>query len=268
MDPMDEDARICVVLVEDHPSSAEGLALGLGTAGFGVLAMVADPAELDGLRPDVVLSDLHLGDVPVRETMTALAGRGLRVLAISGPATPEEVLDAIDAGAQGFVDKTERTSVICAAAAEVAGGGCWIGPKLAGYLLVDAQVRPLRRDDIGQAELGLLRAIAQGDTAAEIAARMGIGAASMRALYARILDTARRRRRVLQPTPRQREVMILIARRGMTQRRAAAELGISEATVAEHLQNIKETYLRTHPGARADTTPVNAARLLAEEHGL
>jgi predicted transcriptional regulator len=62
--------------------------------------------------------------------------------------------------------------------------------------------------------------------------------------------------------------MILIARRGMTQRRAAAELGISEATVAEHLQNIKETYLRTHPGARADTTPVNAARLLAEEHGL
>ena len=37
MEPMEyEDARICVVLVEDHPSSAEGLALELGTVGNSV----------------------------------------------------------------------------------------------------------------------------------------------------------------------------------------------------------------------------------------
>ena len=84
---MGEDARICIALVEDHPSSAEGLALGLSAAGFTVLAMATGPAELDGLRPDVVVCDLHLADVAVRETMTALVSRGLRILAISGPAT-------------------------------------------------------------------------------------------------------------------------------------------------------------------------------------
>ena len=46
----------------------------------------------------------------------------------------------------------------------------------------------------------------------------------------------------------------------MTQRRAAAQLGITEATLAEHLQNIKDNYLRTHPGAQADITPTHAAR--------
>lgn len=260
--------RIGVAVVEDYPSNADGLVLGFISAGFTVLATVTSPDQLDDVVPDVVVSDLHLGQVPIRETVTALAGRGLRVLAISGPATGEEILDAIDAGAQGFVDKLERTATICTAAAEVAAGGCWIGPQLAGHLLTDASVRPLRTFDLGPAELNVLRAIAQGDTTEEIAERLGTDPTGIRAIYARILNTERRRRGLLQPTPRQSEVMVLIGRRGMTQRRAAAQLGITEATLAEHLQNIKDIYLRTHPGADADITPVNAARLLAEERGL
>jgi len=44
--------------------------------------------EIHGyLLPVVVVCDLHLADVAVRETMTALVSRGLRILAISGPAT-------------------------------------------------------------------------------------------------------------------------------------------------------------------------------------
>ena len=265
---MAEGVRICVAVVEDYPSNADGLVLGFISAGFTVLATVTSPDQLDGVQPDVVVSDLHLGQVPIRETVSALVGRGLRVLAISGPATGEEILDAIDAGAQGFADKLEKTSTICTAAAEVAAGGCWIGPRLAGHLIIDAQVRPLRRGDLGSAELSVLRAIAQGDTTQEIAERLGADPTGIRAIYARILDTERRRRGLLQPTPRQSEVLILIGRRGMTQRRAAAQMGITEATLAEHLQNIKDIYLRTHPGAQADITPTHAARLLAEERGL
>ena len=129
-------------------------------------------------------------------------------------------------------------------------------------------MRPLRRGDLGSAELSVLRAIAQGDTTQEIAERLGADPTRIRAIYARILDTERRRRGLLQPTPRQSEVLILIGRQGMTQRRAAAQMGITEATLAEHLQNIKDNYLRTHPGAQADITPTHAARLLAEERGL
>lgn len=265
---MASGARICVALVEDYPATADGLALGFISAGFTVTATVTSPAGLGELRPDVVVCDLHLGDAPIRQTIAALAGRGLRVLAVSGPATGEEILDAIDAGASGFAGKVEPTSVICEAAAEVAGGGCWIGPQLAGYLLLDAQVRRLASGDLGPDELGVLRAIAQGDTGQEIADALGTGPAGVRAILARILDTGRRRRALLQPTPRQCEVMVAVGRRGLTQRRAAAELGIAESTLAEHLQHIKEIYLRTHPGAYPDVTPANAARLLAEERGL
>ena len=131
---MAEGVRICVAVVEDYPSYAYGLVLGFISAGFTVLATVTSPDQLDGVQPDVVVSDLHLGQVPIRETVSALVRRGLRVLAISGPATGEEILDAIDAGAQGFADKLWKTSTICAAAAEVAAaGGGRIGPRLAGH---------------------------------------------------------------------------------------------------------------------------------------
>jgi DNA-binding NarL/FixJ family response regulator len=264
-----DDARICVALVEDYPATAEGLALGFAGARFTVLPTVASPAGLDGMvRPDVVVCDLHLGDVPIRETVAAIAGRGLKVLAVSGPATRDEILDSIMAGAQGFVHKTESTGTICRAAAEIAAGGCWISPQLAGHLLADAQVRPLPRDDVGGVELDVLRALARGGTVREIAERLGTDSVGIRAVLARIVAAGRRRRPLLQPTPREIDTMRHIGIHGLTQRQTATEMGISEATVAEYLQSIKSKYLRTHPGTRPDITPATAARWWAAHLGL
>ena len=63
---MAEGVRICVAVVEDYPSNADGLVLGFISAGFTVLATVTSPDQLDGVQPDVVVSDLHLGQVPIR----------------------------------------------------------------------------------------------------------------------------------------------------------------------------------------------------------
>jgi DNA-binding NarL/FixJ family response regulator len=266
---MPDDTRICVALVEDYPAMAEGLASGFIGARFTVLPTATTPAQLDGpIRPDVVVCDLHLGDVSIRQTVTEVTGRGLRVLAVSGPATRDEILDAIQAGAQGFVHKTETTAVVCRAAAEVAAGGCWIGPQLAGHLLADAQVRPLPRNELGSIELNVLRALARGDTPEEIGERLAIDATGVRAIYTRILDAERRRRPLLQPSPREIDTMRLIGIQGRTQRQAAADMGISEATVSEYLQAIKAKYLRTHPDTRPDITPATAARRWAEQLGV
>lgn len=266
---MADGVRICVALVEDYPSTAEGLALGFIAARFTVLPTVTSPDQLDGpIRPDVVVCDLHLGDAPIRETVTAVVGLGLRVLAVSGPATRDEILDAIEAGALGFVHKTEPTRVVCEAAAEVASGGHWISPQLAGHLLADAQVRPLPRGELGAVELDVLRSLAQGDTAPDIADRLGAEQAEMRAVLARVLDAGRRRRPLSRPSPREVDAMRLTSIHGLTQRQAAAAMGITEATVSEYLQSVKVKYLRTHPAARADITPITAARWWAAELGL
>jgi DNA-binding CsgD family transcriptional regulator len=187
---------------------------------------------------------------------------------VSGPALREEILDAIGAGAQGFVDKQEPTQVACLAATEIAAGGGWIGPKLAGYLLHDALVRPLPAHDLTPDELTVLRTLAQGHTREETARRLQIGQPELRAIHLRILDLERRRRARLRPTGRQREVMIKVGVQELSHRRAARQLKISEPTLAEHLRNIKNLYLLTHPDAPADIPPATAARLMALEHGL
>jgi DNA-binding NarL/FixJ family response regulator len=264
---MTGDAQIRVALVEDHPSSAEGLIMRFISEGFVMLANVATPAELAGLRPDVVVCDLHLADgTPPHATIAALRDQGLRILAVSGPALREEVLDAIGSGAQGFVDKQEPTQVACRAAAEIASGGGWIGTKLAGYLVQDALVRPLPAHDLTPVELAVLRALAQGHSRAEVARQLEVSQTELRTMHLRILDIERRRRTRLRPTDRQREVMIKIGVEGLSHRRAARQLRISEPTLAEHLRNIKNLYVLTHPGA-ADISPATAARLLAQEHG-
>jgi DNA-binding NarL/FixJ family response regulator len=266
---MIDHAQIRVALVEDHPSSAEGLVMRFISEGFTVMANVTTPADLNGLRPDVVVCDLHLADkTPPHATITAVRELGLRVLAVSGPALREEILDAIGAGAQGFVDKQEPTRIACLAAAEIANGGCWIGPKLAGYLVHDALVRPLPTNDLTATDLDVLRAVAQGHSHDETASRLAIGQSELRTIHLRILETECRRRTRLRPTDRQHEVMIKIGVEELSHRRAARQLGISEPTLAEHLRNIKDLYLVTHPDAPAGIPPATAARLLAEEHGL
>jgi len=266
---MTDGTQIRVALVEDHPSSAEGLVMRFISEGFAVIANVTTPAELSGLRPDVVVCDLHLADgTPPHATITAVRDQGLRVLAVSGPALREEILDAIGAGAQGFVDKREPTLVACLAAGEIASGGCWIGPKLAGYLVHDALVRPLPTHDLLATDLDVLRALAQGHSREETASLLDIDQSELRTVHLRILDTECRRRTRLRPTGRQQEVMIKIGVEELSHRRAARQLKISEPTLAEHLHNIKNLYLLTHPDAPADIPPATAARLLAQEHGL
>jgi DNA-binding NarL/FixJ family response regulator len=267
--PVTDDTQIRVALVEDHPSSAEGLLMRFISEGFAVIANVATPAQLEGLRPDVVVCDLHLADgSPPGVTITAVRDMGLRVLAVSGPALREEILDAIGAGAQGFVDKQEPTRIACQAAGEIASGGGWIGAKLAGHLIHDAEVRPLPDNDLTLTEKTVLRTLATGLSREETARHLQIGQPELRTIHLRILDTERRRRGRLRLTGRQRDVLIKIGVEELPHRRAARELEISEPTVAEHLSKIRDLYLQTHPDAPPDISPAAAARFLAREHGL
>lgn len=260
-----------VAVLEDYPSTAEGLLQGLVAAGFRVIepAPMVSVTQLDDApRPDVVLCDLHLGQAPVLDTITALVHRALKILAISGPATREEILNTVAAGAQGFVHKREATQTICAAAQRVANGECWIGAQLAGHLLADAHVRPLRRDELTETDFGVLRALAQGRSDQEVADLCDVPAGRLPAVYARIIDAGRRRRPLRQPSPRELEAIRLVGALGLTKGQAAARLEISLGTFNEYMQDMKKKYIDTHPGTRPDITPIVAAQRWAATLGL
>ncbi|MEV4558689.1 hypothetical protein AB0K51_17090 [Kitasatospora sp. NPDC049285] len=260
-------AEISLGVVDDHPPFRAGLLAGLTAAGFRSLTVAGSTEELGDLRPEVVLCDLEFpeGCRSGREAVEYLVARGCLVIGFSHLARREAQLDVLAGGARGFVMKSEETSVYCEAAGEVARGGYWIGPRLAGYLIEDADNRPLAKDEIGPAERALLTALAEGDTQAEFehAAKLPDGGSIP--LMDRVFDAERRRNRVITPSVREFQIVELIGRQGLRSAEAARRLFITEATLKSHLENIRDKYLLAHPHAPRDLPPRDASRRWAEE---
>ncbi|MEV4612594.1 response regulator [Kitasatospora sp. NPDC049258] len=260
-------ADIRLGVVDDHPTFRAGLLSSLSTAGFRELSAVGSTEELGTLRPDVVLCDLEFppGHRSGRAAVEYVVGLGCQVIAFSHLARADAQLDALAAGARGFVPKSEDPAVFCRAVAEVAGGGHWIDPALAGALLRDVALRPLAHHEIGRPELDLLRALAQGDAPAEFEQRAGLPAGGADRLLARVLEAEGRRRRVLLPSAREYEIIELVGRQGLPARAAAARLYIGESTLKTHLESIRRKYVETRTTVRPTITPREAARRWAEE---
>jgi DNA-binding NarL/FixJ family response regulator len=273
------DAPITVAIIDDHPMSAEGLEMRLIAAGIKVVASVravesfapaAGPEPLS--LPDVVVCDLRLPGLSDSRAVTYLVRHGCRVLAMSGWASPDTVLEAVAQGARGYLPKDDPAERFAEAVADVATTGYHVSVHLAAYLRDDLRCRPLARNELGPAERDLLSAYADGDRGEEIAARTGLSAAGIGDALARIFAAARQRRYDprYRPTPREEEVLVLAGCVGLTDRRIARQLGVSEDTVTAHLSHLKEKYQRTHPddADAASISPRAVAGQWARDLGL
>jgi serine/threonine protein kinase/DNA-binding CsgD family transcriptional regulator len=256
-----------VSIVDDHPIVADSLVHQLAGAGFEVasaVAMVEDPGlELD---VDAVVCDLNLPGRSGPDAVAYLRELGTRVLATSGVAPQQAVLDVIVAGAAGYVPKTAAPAVFIDAVTAVADGGRFVSQDLATCLLADADSRPLGRGDLGSLERDILKGYAQGDTADELASGLGLDPGRFATLLDRIWEVAGKRRSMHRLTAREREVVALVAR-GLSHKAIARELGIATVTVPDYLKSVKRKWDATHPSA-LDVTPMTACRRFAEELGL
>jgi DNA-binding NarL/FixJ family response regulator len=255
-----------VAIVEDHPLWSEGLAGRLRDAGFTIVTTVAAVEQLD-CQADVVVCDLRLPGRSGADAIGHLTERGCRVLATSGVATRETILDVIASGARGFVSKASPPQMFVRAVRDVAAGGFFISAELASHLRADAELRPMRYGDIGRIEREVLRCFERGDISSEVAASLGLSTELLDAVLAKVWDAAAQRRKLMMPTPREREVMRLVAE-GLSHKEVATRMAIASVTVAGYLTTIKEKYLATHPGEPEDTTPLTSARKWAQELGL
>ncbi len=142
------DGAIRVIVVDDHPLwrgtlrqvlEHEGLATIVGEASDGAAAV--DGARR--LQPDVVLMDLHLPGMGGIDATRALmdASPATKVLVVSSSDVRTEVVDAVAAGASGYVVKTADATQIADAVRRIAAGELVFPPPLARMVLAELRNR-------------------------------------------------------------------------------------------------------------------------------
>ncbi len=267
-----------VILIDDHPlvggPLTEALAPRLRARGFAVLPSVRSVAEVP--RTDTVgvaICDVRLraGGPSGAAAVRMLTSLGWRVLLLSGEAQPAEVLDAIAAGARGYIEKSAVPSALIEPVVAAARGGHHLSLELARLLYADLHRRKLPRgEELSTFDREVLKAFAAGERAERIAARRCITAGDLNLTLARVFEAAKRRRELFVLTEREIEVVKAFAcGPGRTAKDVADLLGTKENTVNDHLKKIRAKYIDSHPapGGRHPTQQA-AARLWAAELGL
>jgi DNA-binding NarL/FixJ family response regulator len=176
---------IRVMVVDDHPMWRDAVERDLQAAGFEVVGVAANGnealARFPACRPQVVVLDLQIpGPNGVEVTAQVLQqDPGARVLILSASGEQTDVLDAVKAGATGYLVKSASRSELLEAVRRVADGDTVFTPGLAGLVLGEFR----RMSDGGpdpdpsqpaltERETEVLRMVAKGMSYKQIAERL------------------------------------------------------------------------------------------------
>ncbi len=201
--PAEPSRPITVVLVDDEQLIRSALAQALAAGGLDLIGEATNTADavkmVVDLRPDVVLMDIRL---PGSQGVQAIEAIGLlapasRMLILTRT-EQNRVVEAIVAGASGYILKTAEPATIIAAVKATAAGESVISSEIAGKLL--QRIR----------ELGIPIAMDSDNTANAIRAAL---------------------------TPRELEIFTRLAS-GKSNHDIAGELDLSTNTVSNHIASI------------------------------
>lgn len=135
------DEQIRVMVVDDHPMWRDAVERDLQAAGLDVVAVAADGhqalARFPAARPQVVVLDLQIpGPNGVEVTAAVLKNDpSARVLILSASGEQDDVLEAVKAGATGYLIKSASREELLDAVRRVARGDSVFTPGLAGLVL-------------------------------------------------------------------------------------------------------------------------------------
>ena len=130
-----------VMVVDDHPMWRDGVARDLTESGLEVVATASTGTEAltraRATRPQVVVLDLQIPAPTGVEVTAQLVSDdpSVRVLILSASGEQDDVLQAVKAGATGYLVKSASRAELLAAVRRVAEGDTVFTPGLAGLVL-------------------------------------------------------------------------------------------------------------------------------------
>ena len=196
---------IRVLIVDDHPMWRDGVRADLERSGIAeVVGEAADGGEaIDIARdamPEVVLMDLQLPTVSGVEATRQIVGESphVRVLVLSASAEEADVLEAVKAGASGYLLKSSTSEEVADAVVRVREGQPVFTPSLAGLVL--DEFRRISTKDPGEPDLTareneVLKLVAKGYTYKEIGEKLFISTKTVQNHVQNILTKLQLRKR-------------------------------------------------------------------------
>lgn len=197
---MQSNSEIRVLLAEDHALFRQGLRELLNAAGVSVIGEASDGVNAvrlaRELQPDVVVMDLHM---PRMDGIDATAEimkteRPPVVLVLTVSTTDDDVLDAIAAGAAGYLLKDADADELVAAVRTASEGRSPLSAEVAGALLkhVRDQTAPSDHPEeilsLSERETEILRMVAHGRDNTEIAQELFLSPSTVKNHVSSILE--------------------------------------------------------------------------------
>jgi DNA-binding NarL/FixJ family response regulator len=146
--------------------------------------------------PELVILDLGLPGMHGAHAVRHVCERGAKVLVVSAEGSQSDVLDAIAAGASGYLTKSAEPGEITAAVHIVASGETYVSPTLPAYILRAAkQDQASAPHALTAREREILALVAAGERDSDIAEQLFISVRTVRSHLDRIRDKTGRRRR-------------------------------------------------------------------------
>ncbi len=187
------EPSIRVVLVEDHDFYRQGLKEMLRGEGIQVVGDTSSGEDgvklVQRVKPDVVLMDLNLPGISGAEATERIqqADPDVRVVMLTVSVESEDVLDALLAGAAGYLVKGSRLQELVSGIRAAATGQSLLSTEITGKVIARlrehaAAAPPDSMSDVEltERELDVLRLIGEGMENAQIADRLYISTTTVK----------------------------------------------------------------------------------------
>jgi DNA-binding NarL/FixJ family response regulator len=176
--------NISVVIADDHSLVRQGVARYLdSTDGIGVVGEASTGAEIvrvvEQVQPDVALLDIRMPEMDGLEAAREIRDRvpETGVVILTAYDDRHFVVEAVRAGARGYVLKSRDADTLIQTIRLVAEGNMVIDPQLVTALadeLTTASKRDRSAETLSEREVEILQLVAFGDTNRDVASKLYI----------------------------------------------------------------------------------------------